>query len=142
MTVLPTTSPTRDEPAQSELPLAWAGTSFPTVQVPIYAEPTVGADERIWATGLLQAILEVLAGDRSPTQLTRWLTPGLRIEVTTRAALGRRSLPRIRSVHVVQPSARALELTAVLDYDVRHRAATLRLERRRGGWICTRLAIL
>lgn len=131
-----------DAVAQRELPLQWGARPFPIARPPVRTDAALGAERTAWVTGLLQAVLEVLAGDRSPAQLVRWLAPGVYADVLARSTSGRAPLARIRSVRIVSPAPGVLEVTALLDCGLRHRATTMRLERVDRLWRCTRLAIL
>jgi hypothetical protein len=103
-----------------------------------------------WVARLVQAVVEVLAGDRPLLQLMRWLDitvyEQLSEHVTKRA--GRPSGARpgpvraVRSVHLCEPRAGVVEAAVVVGNGVRVRAVAVRLEGARGRWRCTRLTIL
>ena len=92
------------------------------------------------ATTLCLAVVETVTGDRSLTQLTRWLTPDaydrLAADIGTRPALGQQR-PRLLSVHVSTPAAGVAEVCGRVRSAGRSRALALRLERHRGRWVCT-----
>jgi hypothetical protein len=100
---------------------------------------------RAWAARLTQAIGEVLAGARAPSQLNRHTTWEV-LQHLERAAgrLGRWRVPgrpMVCSVHVGRPRDDAAEVCAVVDTGRRHRALALRLEARDDVWICTALQV-
>jgi hypothetical protein len=108
-------------------------------------------DVRPWAARLVQAVAEVIAGDRPIGQLIRW-TDGVvyaelnrRVRVlgltTTASHRGSSERASVRSVHVFTPSRRAAEVAAHVQHGGRSRAVALRLELRRGRWICTALEL-
>ncbi|WP_433390314.1 Rv3235 family protein [Micromonospora sp. KLBMP9576] len=98
--------------------------------------------------------LEVLNGYRPPGQLRPLLDPpraaGLLPELaraTARCAPARRRSPRpvvrLLRLRVCEPRAAAVEAAAVLTgAGGRTWAMALRLEHRRGGWLCTALQVL
>ncbi len=99
-----------------------------------------------WAARLIQAVAEVLDGDRPVAQLVRWSTLEVHAKLLRRAArapqLGpaaaaRRQRPVVRSVHVSQPTAGVAEACALIWRAGRGRALAVRLEWRAGRWICT-----
>ena len=116
---------------------AWsAGARTPTAHLPA---------SHLFARHLVQAVLEVLAGVRSITQLRRDTTPELYTAIS--AALtdrpmpsGRRPDPRsIRSVHVQERPEGVADACATVHRDGRTAALGLRLEGFEGRWRCTEL---
>jgi hypothetical protein len=103
-----------------------------------------------WVARLVQAVVEVLAGDRPLLQLMRWLDIAvyerLAEHVTNRAGRppGARPGPvrAVRSVHLCEPRAGVVEAAVVVGSGARVRAVAVRLEGARGRWRCTRLTIL
>lgn len=102
-----------------------------------------------WAARLVQAIAEVVVGDRPVGQLVRWVEPavyadlyrrvrllGLTTSAGIRTASDRSS---IRSVRVCAPAEGAVEVAAHVRHGARSRAIALRLEIHRDRWICTAL---
>jgi hypothetical protein len=106
------------------------------------------------ARGLAQALVEVIAGDRSLTQLVRWTTAEvyeqLHHRVRTLATCPRpattsdsdsaaqrvprrRRRPRVASLHVSTPLEGVAEVSARIDHGVRSTAIALRLEARGAG---------
>jgi len=103
-------------------------------------------DPRPWAARFVQAVVEVLAGDRPLAQLVRWTSEevydGVAAHVVTlvRAANGRR-LPRgaVRTLRVTEPGDGVAEVSATVRHGPRTTAVALRLEGLDGRWQCTAL---
>lgn len=118
------------------------------------------------ARGFAQALVEIISGDRTLTQLVRWTTAEVYEELHHRVhtlatcplpaahpSVPRRRRPRVASVHVSQPRDRVAEVAARVDHGARSTALALRLERRVGArrvcaggavrrvaeerWVCT-----
>lgn len=97
----------------------------------------------------VQAVVEIVEGDRSPTQLLAWTAPRVYEAIARRArrhARGRRvastdSRPRARvvSVRVCQPGTGVAEVAAHVQHGARSHALAVRLEVSSGRWICTAL---
>jgi len=113
-------------------------------------------DPRPLAGQLAQAVVEVLSGDRPITQLLTWLNEQIYLELATLAptpatvpTVGRARVttirpqdrPKIRSVHVCQPTAGVAEIAARVQTNGRSRAVAMRLEEWRGRWRCSALVI-
>lgn len=116
-------------------------------------QPTCRAElpePRHWAGRFVQALVEVLAGDRPLPQLVRWtstevyedvaalLPPSNRraggaAEADTRAA--------VRSVHLTEPADGVAEVAATVRRGRRSTAVALRLEGLDGRWQCTALEV-
>lgn len=105
-------------------------------------------DPAKWAALLGQAVIEVLDGRRSPSQLLRWTTPEIHRALRTRAAaLHHRSESiaastgpsrlQVRSVHVCEPETGIAEVSVVLTAPRRSRAMAIRLEGMDGRWRAT-----
>ena len=99
-------------------------------------------------------IAEILAGARSPRQLTPWTTERVRERIsllTQTLAPGQK--PRIRRIMTSRPAARVVEMTVVLSFGPRSRALALRLEHlpgrrpapglpaRPARWLCTEIEV-
>ncbi len=117
---------------------------FATQRTPSDALP----DPAKWAAQLGQAVIEVLDGRRSPSQLLRWTTPEIHRALRTRAAaLHHRSESvaastgpsrlQVRSVHVCEPETGIAEVSVVLSAPRRSRAMAMRLEGMDGRWRAT-----
>ena len=108
-------------------------------------------DPQAWASKLVQAVAEVLAGDRPISQLVRFtdsivfgeLNRRVRLLglTTTATARGLKERSAVRSVHVFTPATEVAEIAAHVRYGDRSRAIALRLEVHRGRWICTALEL-
>jgi len=108
-------------------------------------------DAQAWAPRLIQALAEVLAGDRPIGQLVRFTDTVVfadisrRVRVlgltTTATARGAKERSAVRSVHVFTPATEVAEVAAHVRYGDRSRAMALRLEVHRGRWICTALEL-
>ncbi|NHC13026.1 Rv3235 family protein [Motilibacter deserti] len=110
-----------------------------------------GRDElpepRAWAARLVQAVVEVLSGERPPAQLLRWTSEEVYARVRTTAAPPRRAMTtraraHVRSVHVCEPDDGVAEVAAVIVRNGRAQALALRMEGLDGRWQCTTLDVL
>ncbi len=94
---------------------------------------------------LLVAALEVMAGRRSPHQLTAHLSSGVFAGlVSDLDRPGRRGWAgpaTLRSMRVCEPADGVAELSAVVQTGTRFRAIAARLEGLDGRWRCVRLQI-
>jgi hypothetical protein len=117
-------------------------------------QPTARADlphPKPWCGRFVQALVEVLSGDRPAAQLTRWMTDDVFTDVVSRvSALGlsttaavRTGLGRavVRSVHLYEPRDGIAELAVHVKHGGRSRAVALRLEGLDGRWQCTALQL-
>jgi hypothetical protein len=110
-----------------------------------------GPAARDWAGRFVQAVVEVIAGDRPLQQLIRWtderaycdLSRRVRILGLTTSAASRHRTERshVRSVHIYQPHPDAAEVAAHVRHGARSRAIAARLEAERGRWTCTALRL-
>lgn len=136
-------------PAVPELPEPVA-----LLEDPFFApQPTRSADlpdPVAWTGRLVQALVDVLSGERPPGQLTRWFTPGVLAAVNAHAIASNRadvSVRRLRtrrrigSIHVSAPADGIVEACAVVVGARRSRAIALRLEGLDGRWRCTALDV-
>jgi hypothetical protein len=103
-------------------------------------------DPRAWAGRLAQAVTEVLAGDRPPTQLLRWTTERIYADLARHAATRARELtivrtgrtrPKVTRVVVCDIREGVVEASAVVNHGARARAMALRLEALGDHWLCT-----
>ncbi len=95
------------------------------------------------------AVVEVVGGDRGPSQLLRWTTEGVYADLQRRCALLARTTPgdrrvrrlrsQVRSVHVFCPSSEAAEISVHVRQGGRSRAIAARIELVEGRWCCTAL---
>jgi uncharacterized protein DUF6459 len=108
-------------------------------------------EPRSWAGRFVQAVVEVLAGDRPAGQLVRWTTEDVFDEVAyrvipPRSSRSRRNVPAperpvVRSVHVSEPGDGVAEVCALVRRGVRSTAVALRLEGIDGRWQCTAIEL-
>ena len=103
-----------------------------------------------WAAMVVQAAVEVVAGDRPLTQMVRWTTPEVyeqllwrRRRRAGRSAAGTGAPRRavVSSVHVCQPEDDIAEACATVRVGERASAVALRLETDRGSWRCTAIML-
>jgi Family of unknown function (DUF6459) len=99
-----------------------------------------------WAARFVQAVLEVLTGDRPLTQLIRWTDENVYDELSRRLDVlqaRRRGMParsgrqQVATVHVWQVSDVRAEVAARVTNGRRSRAVAARLDLHRGRWVCT-----
>jgi hypothetical protein len=107
-------------------------------------------DPKPWAARLVQAVTEVLAGDRPLTQLLRWVDEDVYSDIERRVTVhARRQPPKlshgqrasVRSVHAAQPATDVSEVCVILQRGARAAAVAVRLENRQDRWLCTALEI-
>ena len=102
-------------------------------------------DPRGWSGRFVQALVEVMAGDRPLAQLVRWTSTevydlvGARASSTARARAAARAT--VRSVHVTEPDDGVAEVAATVRRGPRLSAVALRLEGLDGRWQCTALEL-
>ncbi len=136
---------------QGALALDLAPRPLPQPEVPeLRLVPTADpARIRPWAARFAQAVVEVLSGDRSVTQLIRWTDEEVYGQLHRRADLLRRiggvpSLrvrPQVRSVHVMCPDDAVAEVSVHVRHGARSRCMAARLERHRDHWRCVALEL-
>lgn len=101
---------------------------------------------------ILQAVVEIVGGDRPVSQLIRWTTTTVHQDLARRALLVARTVdrrpgeggiqavrPQVIGVHACFVSPRVAEVSAHVRYGRRSRAVAARFERRRDRWLCTAL---
>lgn len=112
------------------------------------------ADPRAWARRLVQALVEVIAGDRPLTQLVRWTSSAVYDDVAALLPVHRpgrvsRSTgpadqavrAAVCSVHLTEPADGVAEVAATVRRGRRTTAVALRLEGLDGRWQCTALEV-
>ena len=167
--VLPSGLPAVPEPPAAHMrvvptpgPVTWRRTPGPVADPDLDdfgPQPTRRAqlpEPRAWGGRLVQALVEVLAGDRPAGQLVRWTSSEVYDDVTalvpmpSRPRPGRRALPpgaglparaAVRSVHVTEPADGVAEVAATVTRGRRTTAVALRLEGLDGRWQCTALEL-
>lgn len=107
-------------------------------------------EPRRWAIRLVQALVEVLAGDRPATQLVRWTAADVLADVQRRLTVTARRCPPgrsgaaravVRSVRVSEPRDGVAEVCALVQRGPRTTALALRLDGLDGRWQCTALEL-
>ena len=106
-------------------------------------------DPRAWARRLVQALVEVLAGDRPMAQLVRWTSTEVYDEVATLLPAPRRAArpvdgplrAAVCSIHLTEPADGVAEVAATVRRGPRTTAVALRLEGLDGRWQCTALEV-
>jgi hypothetical protein len=110
-------------------------------------------DAARWAAMVVQAAVEVVAGDRPLSQMVRWTTPEVYEQLQWRrrrldgkagsrgglASSSRRAV--VSSVHVCQPDDDVAEACATVRIGERASAVAVRLETDRDSWRCTAIAL-
>ena len=103
-------------------------------------------EPRAWARRLAQAVTEVLAGDRPPTQLLRWTTEPVYADLVREAATTARELsvvrsgrtrPKVTRVVICDVRDGVVEASAIVNLGARTKAMALRLEASGDHWLCT-----
>ena len=111
--------------------------------------PGARAELEALAHRFASAVVEVIGGDRGPSQLLRWTTERVYADLQRRSALLARTTPgdrrvrrlrsQVRSVHVFCPSPEAAEISVHVRHGERSRAIAARIELLEGRWCCTAL---
>jgi hypothetical protein len=150
-TITPFADPQADpvEPATGQIPLPFPGMS------PVLPAPIERGDARVIrerSSRFMQALVEVLSGERPVRQMAAWMAPDVYAQLTARLTLHARVPLRARSgrgarvvsVHVAMVHDEAAEIAGRMVHRGRSRAIAVRLELRtthRGekAWKCTAL---
>lgn len=165
-------SPSRQQPAYADnvvilrvpVPLAETQGALalalqPRVDVPNALSPASArsaGDLDAWAGRFVQAAVEIVGGDRPISQLARWTTRAVYVDLERRALLVARAgghqpgvarvqpvRPRVHSVHACRISGRIVEVGVHVRYGERSRALACRFELRTTRadtrWLCTAL---
>ncbi|GAA1736804.1 Rv3235 family protein [Aeromicrobium alkaliterrae] len=138
-----------DSPDDHQIPLPIPGVR-PVLPVPVERGPEPGAPLRERTSRFLQAVVEVLVGERPTRQLAGWLAPDVyralerRVAIGNQRAAGRRSSARVVSVHVSMIEPTIAEVSGRFVHHRRSRAVAVRLElvtdhRDQPCWRCTAL---
>ena len=108
-------------------------------------------DPTIWLASISQALIEIMAGLRSPAHVVRSCSPEVYLAVARRyASTSRRAAlpgaqrvrrPSVARVHVSEPSEGIAEGVALLVTGPRVRAMAIRAEATRTGWRITALEL-
>jgi hypothetical protein len=134
---------------QGTLALAYESAVRSTQAPGLQVLPGAREELEAFAHRFVSAVVEVVGGDRGPSQLLRWTTESVYADLQQRAALLARTTPadrrvrrlrsQVRSVHVFCPSAEAAEISVHVRRGERSRAIAARIELRSGRWCCTAL---
>jgi hypothetical protein len=105
-----------------------------------------------WACRYTQAAVEIVGGDRPVTQLLRWSSREVYLDLERRAQLVARAgrhqpgqgrvqpvRPKVLGVHLCFVARDKVEVSAHVRYGARSRAIAARFEERRQRWCCTAL---
>ncbi|MGL5856850.1 MAG: Rv3235 family protein [Angustibacter sp.] len=124
---------------------------------PVHTSSAHLPDPQRWSRGLVQVIIEVMAGDRRASQLVRWTSPQVFDAIRSRTPPARprrqpghgrgngrgdhsgRTPARVVSVRVCEPADGVAEVSAIVAGPHRARAIALRLEGADGRWVVTAL---
>ncbi len=109
-------------------------------------------DVERWAHRFAQAAVEIVGGDRPASQLLRWTSRDVHLDLERRMLLVARAgghtpgvarvqpvRPRVLSVRVCFSAPAVAEVSVHVRYGDRSRALAMRFERRRQRWLCTAL---
>ena len=134
---------------QGTLALDYGGSVQSTRAPDLRVLPGARAELEAFAHRFASAVVEVIGGDRGPSQLLRWTTERVYADLQRRAALLARTTPgdrrvrrlrsQVRSVHVFCPSPQAAEISVHVRHGERSRAIAARIELLDGRWCCTAL---
>ncbi|AWB93009.1 Rv3235 family protein [Aeromicrobium chenweiae] len=137
------------EPASGQIPLPFPGMT-PVLPVPVERGDARPIRER--AARFMQALVEVLSGERPVRQMAAWMAPDVYAQLTSRLSVHARVPLRARSghgarivsVHVAMVHDEAAEVAGRMVHRGRSRAIAVRLELQtthRGDrvWRCTAL---
>ena len=131
-------------------PAGWAFTSAPGEVVGI--DRIARQEFERFSGRIIQAVVEIVGGDRPVSQVLRWTTPSVYQDLGRRAqlvarAVGRRpgqggiqgTRPQVVGLRVCFITERAVEVSAHVRYGGRSRAVAARFERQRDRWVCCAL---
>ena len=137
--------PRQDHPATPDLPGRPAGDVIPIDQA-------VRRQVEGWTRRYVQAATEIVGGDRPVTQLLRWSTREVYVDLQRRALLVARAgghrpgqgrvqpvAPHVVGVRTCFVSARVVEASVHVRYGARSRALAARFELLGGRWQCSAL---
>ena len=106
----------------------------------------------LWARRYTQAAVEIVGGDRPVTQLLRWSSRDVYLDLERRAQLVARAgrhqagqgrvqpvRPKVLGVHLCFLAREVVEVSAHVRYGERSRALAARFEERQQRWCCVAL---
>ena len=127
-----------------------AGTTRPTVADVVPIDPDQRGRLQSWVHRFVQASVEIVGGDRPVSQLLRWTSAPVYVDLQRRALLVARAgghqpgvgraqpvRPHVVSVHTSIVSPGVAEASARVRYGARSRALALRFEKHHDRWLCT-----
>ena len=120
----------------------------------VAVDPRLRADVERWVERYIQAVLEIVAGDRPAAQVSRWTKPSVHQDLSRRALLvaragghepGRRraglSRPQVHGVRLSFLTSGTVEAAVHVRHGDRSRAVAARFEVQRQRWMCTALEL-
>lgn len=130
----------------------------PRVERPAGGADVVAIDRAVrreaeaWSCRFVQAAVEIVGGDRPPSQLVRWATSEVYADLVRRAQLVGRAgghqpgqarvqpvRPKVAGVRTCFVATGVVEAGLRVRYGERSRAVAARFERRQDRWVCTAL---
>ncbi len=134
---------------QGTLALDFRGAARSTRSPDLRVLPGDRAHLEAFAHRFASAVVEVVGGDRGPSQLLRWTSEAVYADLQRRSALLARTTPgdrrvrrlrsQVRSVHLFYPSPVAAEISVHVRQGERSRAIAARIDLLDGQWCCTAL---
>lgn len=125
-----------------------AAERFAELRAWVQKEPVNLPDAQRWSASIAITTFECLLGQRSPRQLSRWLSDDVYRALSRRAGLAVRVCGiqasrrvSVRSCTVQRIDHSAAEATVIVHDGARIRAAAIRLECFHGRWLVTALEI-
>jgi hypothetical protein len=94
-----------------------------------------------WTMRFVVSVLEIWAGRRSPSQLTRMCHRSIFTELQARAGT-MKEVGRLRTIHQSEPLDGICESVVTIRYGKRLRALSVRFEGVDNRWLCTALNLL
>jgi hypothetical protein len=107
-------------------------------------EPTSSHDLpelKQWCENFARNVLEIYAGRRTPTQLTKALHHRIFTELLNKSG-SEKEVGHIRKLHIHEPLDGVCEALVTVRFGERLRALTFRFEGVDGRWLCTALRLL
>jgi len=106
---------------------------------PTSAQDLPNLDE--WCANFARNVLEVLAGRRQPTQLTKQFHHRIFSELVKKSG-SEKEVGKIRKIHMSEPLDGICETTVTVRYGERLRALVFRFEGIDNRWLCTALRLI
>lgn len=96
---------------------------------------------KLWCENFARNVLEIYAGRRTPTQLTKAFHHRIFSELLKKSG-SEKEVGHIRKLHIHEPLDGVCEALVTVRFGERLRALTFRFEGVDGRWLCTALALL